>query len=328
MLEVPQALEARGRRQPWIMPSSLKRRLGLSVLVVPLVIEGIGLDARQRPVFRSIVEVVSLSVTVTDEDGRHVGGLAADDFLILEDGEPQQPVFFSRAAVSLSVSMLLDSSASMEGRLPQAQEAANEFIERLRPGDVVEIMDFDTRAQVLQPFTADRGFLRSAIDRVAVGGSTALFNAVYIALRQFERLRAPGRDEIRREIIVVLSDGEDTSSLITFDELSDLARRSHTVIYPIGLGLDAPRMAPRQASGEFGLRRLAQETGGRLFLPQRAEDLSNVYEQIADELTSQYVLGYRPTNGRRDGTWRAITVRVNRPGSVVRTRPGYYASIG
>ena len=302
--------------------------LWLSVLSLVLAGGRLDLEAQGRPSFRASVEVVSLSVTVTDPDGRHVGNLTAEDFTILENGKPQQTVFFSRAAVSLSVSILIDSSASMEGRLPEAQEAATEFVERLRPDDVAEVIDFDTRARVLQPLTGDRDMLKAAIQRVTVGGSTALNNAVYIALRQFEKLRAQDRDEIRRQIIVVLSDGEDTSSLVGFEELSDLSRRSHTVIYPIGLGLDVLRPAQGRATGTFALRRLAQETGGRLFLPQRTEDLSNVYGQISDELTSQYVLGYKPTNSQHDGAWRTITIRVNRPDVIVRTRPGYFAQSG
>jgi VWFA-related protein len=167
--------------------------------------------------------------------------------------------------------------------------------------------------------------LDAAIQRVQGGGSTAIYNAVYIALRQLEKLRAPDRDEIRREVIVVLSDGEDTSSLVSFDELIELARRSQTVVYTIGLGLDAPASRFTPAGGEFALRRLAQETGGRLFMPRQPADLSNVYAEIADELTSQYVLGYLSSNGRGDSGWRSIAVRVSRPSLHARTRMGYYA---
>lgn len=303
---------------------------GLSCRLWPLVLSvalsaGIALEARQRPTFRVGVDLVSLSVTVTGPGGRHVGDLSADDFVVLENGRPQELVFFSRASTALSVSLLLDSSASMEQQLPMAQKAATEFVARLRPGDVAEVVDFDSRVDVLQPFTADRGAMDAAIQRVRAGGSTALYNAVYIALRQLEKLRAQDRDEIRREVIVVLSDGEDTSSLVSFDELIELARRSQTVVYTIGLGLDAPASRFTPAGGEFALRRLAQETGGRLFTPRQPADLSNVYAQIADELTSQYVLGYLSSNGRGDSGWRSIAVRVSRPSLHARTRLGYYA---
>ena len=125
-----------------------------------------------------------------------------------------------------------------------------------------------------------------------------------------------------REVIVVLSDGEDTSSPVTFDEVLDAAKRSQTVIYTIGLGLDDPPGRLTPANGELGFRRLAQETGGRLFLAKRPEDLSDVYTTIADELTSQYVLGYLSRNERRDAGWRSIAVRVHRPQLQARTRAG------
>lgn len=112
---------------------------------------------------------------------------------------------------------------------------------------------------------------------------------------------------------------------MTFDEVLDLAKRSQTVIFGIGLGLDTAGLTAVRSTGEFDLRRLAQETGGRLFTPKRPEDLSNVYPQIAQELTTQYVLGYLSRNERRDGGWRTIAVRLRRPQLVARTRTGYYA---
>jgi len=123
----------------------------------------------------------------------------------------------------------------------------------------------------------------------------------------------------------VLSDGEDTSSLVTFEELLDSVKRSQTAIYTIGLALDPVSTKATTLTGEFVLRRLALETGGQLFTAKQPTELSNVYAQIADELTTQYVLGYSSTNGKRDGDWRSTTVRVRRPNFQARTRPGYYA---
>jgi Ca-activated chloride channel homolog len=178
----------------------------------------------------------------------------------------------------------------------------------------------------LQPFTGNRALLSDAIQRTRAGGSTSLYNAVYITLRQTDQIKPQSRDDLHRDIIVLLSDGEDTSSLVTFDEVLEAAKRSQTVIYTIGLGFQgAPdRFGP--AKGEFALRRLAQETGGRLFVAKRGEDLADVYTQIADELTSQYVLGYLSRNERHDGAWRTVAVRVRRPQLQARTRTGYYAA--
>jgi VWFA-related protein len=123
---------------------------------------------------------------------------------------------------------------------------------------------------------------------------------------------------------VVLSDGQDTSSLITFDELLDFVKRSHVVIYPIRLGSTTPRPIQVRDDSEFELRRLAQETGGRLLAAKDAAGLSNVYNQIADELSSQYVLGYLSNSAERGQGWRSISVRVARPNLQVRTRTGYH----
>jgi Ca-activated chloride channel family protein len=298
-------------------------RLWSSLLSVALA-SGVALEA-QRPSFRTGVDLVLLNVSVTAPGGRHVSGLSADDFDLFEDGRPQAVSFFSPANPALSISLLLDTSSSMEENLPLAQRAAMDFVAKLRPGDMAEVVDFDSRVEVLQPFTSDRSLLESAIERMRAGGSTALYNAVYIALKQLEKVRPQAGDDFRREVIVVLSDGEDTSSLVGFDELLDVAKRSQTAIYTIGLGLEPASSGIRQQTGEFVLRRLAQETGGQLFMAKQPSELSNVYTKIADDLTSQYVLGYLSSNVRRDGGWRNLAVRVHRPNLQARTRTGYYA---
>ena len=173
--------------------------------------------------------------------------------------------------------------------------------------------------------TSDRALLEAAIQRMRASGSTALYNAVYIVLRQLDKVRPQTGDDVRRQVIVVLSDGEDTSSLVTFEHLLDSAKRSQTVIYTVGLGLEETSKITR-SDGEFGLRQLAQETGGRLFLPKRPMDLVDVYTQIANELTKQYVVGYLSGNARADGAWRRIAVRIVRPNLHARTRAGYYAA--
>jgi Ca-activated chloride channel family protein len=285
---------------------------------------GAPLDA-QRPSFRTGVDLVMLNTTVTGPGGRHVGDLTADDFLVFEDGRPQEITFFSRAETPLAVSLLIDTSASMEDRLPMAQKAAIDFIAKLRPGDTAEIVTFDNRTEVLQPFTSDRHSLETAILSTRASGSTSLYNAVYIAIKQLQGARPRNGDEVRREVIVVLSDGEDTSSLVTFEELLDQVKRSQIAIYTIGLALEPSSVKGTTLTGEFVLRRLALETGGLLFTAKQPGELDNVYGQIADELTTQYVLGYLSDNARKNGDWRATSVRVRRPNFQARTRPGYYA---
>ena len=281
----------------------------------------------QGPAFRAGIELVSLNVTVTDGTLHYLTDLQSDDFSVFEDGVKQDVTFFNRTHLPIALSLLVDTSASMESKLPTAQEAAIGFARRLRPQDLAEVIDFDSRVVVLQNFTNNAADLEQAIRKTSAGGSTSLYNAVYIALKDLKKVVAKNVDEIRREAIVLLSDGEDTSSLLPFEEVLDLAKRSETAIYSIGLrSNDGPSTGTKGfKEAEFVLRQLSQETGGRAFFPNLLADLANVYGQIGDELSSQYTVGYTSRNPRRDGIWRRLVVRVNRPNAVARTKQGYFA---
>jgi len=203
------------------------------------------------------------------------------------------------------------------------QVAASNFVQRLKPTDVAQVIDFDSRVEIRQAFTSNQAELQTAINRISTGGSTSLHNAIYIALKELKKVKAQTEEDVRRQAIVVFSDGEDTSSLVSFDEVLDLAKRSETAVFTIALrGPDNQRKGFREA--EFVMRQLADETGGRAFFPERIEDLNGVYGQIADELASQYTVGYSPRNPRRDGAWRRVVVQVARPNAVPRTKRGYY----
>jgi Ca-activated chloride channel family protein len=277
--------------------------------------------------FRAGVDLVSLNVTVTDGTARYVTDLTAEDFNVFEDGVKQDITFFNRTNLPVALALLLDTSASMESKLPTAQEAAIGFAKRLRAQDLAEVVDFDSRVVVLQPFTNGAGDLEQAIHKTSAGGSTSLYNAVYIALKDLKKIVAKNTEEIRRQAIVVLSDGEDTSSLLPFEEVLDLAKRSETAIYAIGLRTpDGPGTTTKGfKEAEFVLRQFAQETGGRAFFPTQLADLANIYGQISDELSSQYTVGYTSKSGRRDGSWRRVVVRIARPNLTARTKTGYFA---
>jgi len=275
-------------------------------------------------VFRSGVELVSLTVTVTDREKNLVTGLEQPDFSVFEDGAKQDISFFTRQQVPIALALLLDTSASMEAKLPTAQEAAIGFARRLREQDLAAVIDFDSRVMVLQNFTADGGAVEKAIRSTTAGGSTSLHNAIYIALTELKKQRARSVEDIRRQAIVVLSDGEDTSSLLPFEEVLELAKRSETAVYAIGLRQKEPRPQGGFREAEYVLKALAQETGGRAFFPMGVAELPNIYTQIADELANQYTLGYSSKNPRRDGRWRTIVVRVERPNATARTKAGYY----
>lgn len=283
--------------------------------------------AAQDPgqIFRAGIAVVSLNVTVADSQNRFVGGLDGESFTVYEDGVGQEITFFSRTSLPIALSLLIDTSASMEERLPVAQDAAVGFAQKIRSQDMAQVIDFDSRVEILQGFTSDKALLERAIRSTSSGGSTALYNAVYIALRELGKVKARSQDEVRREAIVLLSDGEDTTSLVSFEEVLELVKRSETSIYTIGLQPRDQSALKGFREAEFVLRQLAQETGGRSFFVQQAEELSGVYGQIAQELSSQYTMAYVPKNTRRDGAWRRLLVQVDRPNVTVRTKRGYYA---
>jgi Ca-activated chloride channel family protein len=278
----------------------------------------------QRPAFRAGIEIVSLNVTVMDPSNHYVTDLDQGDFSVFEDGIKQDVTFFSRRQQPVALSLLLDSSASMEDKIQTLQTAASNFVHRLKPNDIGQVIDFDSRVEVRQTFTSNQNELEAAIQQTSAGGSTSLYNAVYIALKELRKIKAVNEEEVRRQALVLFTDGEDTSSLVSFDEVLDLAKRSETAIYTIGLrGPDTQTKGFHEA--EYVMRTLAQETGGRSFFPSKIEDLAGVYSQIADELASQYTLGYSSRNPRRDGAWRRIVVQLSRPNATPRTKRGYYA---
>jgi Ca-activated chloride channel family protein len=284
--------------------------------------------AAQGQRIRSGVELVSLSVTATDSQGKYVTDLNEDDFEVYEDGAKQKLTFFSKTQQPISLALLLDTSASMDERMKIAQDAAIGFARQLRKDDQAMVIDFDSQVRVLAPFTGDGSVLEQAIRTTTPNGSTSLYNAIYVALDSLKRFKsAPAASEIKRQAIVLLSDGDDTSSLVEFDVVLDRAKRSDTAIYAIGLRQG--EIARREfKEAEFVLKQLANETGGRAFFVTDARELAKIYQGIWDDLASQYALAYSSTNPKRDGAWRRIQVRLVRPNATARTKQGYYGPTG
>ena len=275
-----------------------------------------------RPQFRVSVEMVSLSVTVLDEERRLITGLDAEDFNVYEDGVPQEIKVFSREALPLRMVILLDTSSSISRRLALAQEAAVRFVDTLQPEDQVKIIEFNDRVFPLTDFTPDFEEAKNAIRSTKAQGATSLYEALYIALRSFAR--RPEGDE--RFAVVVLSDGNDTRSLVTFDDVRDLARKTNVLVYTISLrGQEEDLKKQKYADAKYELEKLSGEAGGSSFAPESIDDLAGVYERIAAELKSQYSIGYVSTNSKTDGTWRRLQVMCAQEGTEVRSRVGYYA---
>jgi len=293
------------------------------MLVAACVAALVSLTAAQGT-FRAGIDVVSLNVTVMDSSNHYVTDLDEKNFSVFEDGVKQDLSFFTRKQQPIALSLLLDSSASMEDKLPTLQTAAANFVHRLKSNDLAQVIDFDSRVEIRQSFTSNQPQLDAAIQQTAAGGSTSLYNAIYISLKELAKIKAQGDDDVRRQALVLFSDGEDTSSLISFDEVLELAKRSETAIFTIALrGADTQSKGFHEA--EFVMRQLAQETGGRAFFPTKIDDLNGVYTEIADELASQYTLGYSSKNGKRDGAFRRVVVQVDRANAAPRTKRGYYA---
>jgi Ca-activated chloride channel homolog len=278
-----------------------------------------------QPSFRTAIDVVSMNVTVTDQASHYITDLTEKDFEVYEDGVKQDLTIFNRSNLPVALCLLIDTSSSMEDRMTTAQEAAIGFVRKLKPTDLGEIMGFDSRVVVLQKFTGNPIELEQAIRKTVAGGSTSLYNALYISLKDLKKLPPKDEQDIRRQAIILLSDGEDTSSAIGFDDVMDLARRSETAIYPIGLMADESAQSKGFREATYALRQLATDTGGRAFFPTEAKSLAGIYGQIYDELSSQYTIGYTSKNSRRDGQWRRLVVRVSRPNSNARTKQGYFA---
>ena len=302
----------------------------LRSLTVALVISSAATAIAQepdQPAFRTGVDLVALNVTVTDENDRYVTDIDVEGFQLFEDGAQQEVTFFTRTQLPIALALLMDTSASMADRMSTAQEAAIGFAERLRTQDLASIIDFDSRVDILHEFTNSLDALTSAIRQTSAGGSTSLYNAIYISLKELAKIgaAATAEEEIRRQAIVMLSDGEDTSSMVGFEEVLEEAKRSNTIIYSIGLRSRDIRTRRGFREADFVLRQLAQETGGRTFFPEQVEDLPEIYQRISDELSSQYTLGYVSKNPIRDGRWRRVVVRVDRPNVGARTKQGYYA---
>jgi Ca-activated chloride channel homolog len=271
---------------------------------------------------------------VTDSKRHFVGGLTERDFVVLEDNVPQDVSLFAPGHVPLDLAILLDLSGSIGPNLPAAQDAAANLVKMVRPADRVMVVGFYDRTEILSPLSHDAQAAVEAIRGATAGGSTAFYNTLYTTISELVRSRNRLR-EMHRQAIVVLSDGLDNRSLVTYEDVMESAREAGIAIYTIGLtspiGAKPPLGWPMPAGRDdpqtqFVLNALARETGGRPFFPTDARELKNVYAVIADELTNQYTLGYESTNVRRDGAFRRVTVRVvDRPEVIARTRVGYNA---
>jgi Ca-activated chloride channel family protein len=276
--------------------------------------------------FRSGVDLVSLNVIVTDNRDKFVTGLTEKDFSVFEDGIQQDVSFFAAANVPLDLAILLDMSSSMSDKMTTVQQAAVGFASHLHEGDRVSVIGIRDSARTLHDLDGDVKGACEAIRRTTAGGGTALYNAVYTTIKQMQKVHAAEGD-LRRQAIALLTDGDDTTSIVSYDDVLALAKQAGIAIYTIALKSQYPSIALTSqkyfSESEFAMRSLAQETGARAFFPTDITQLAGVYSMITDELSNQYALGYTSNNPKQDGSFRRVNVRVDEPNVRTRTRSGY-----
>jgi VWFA-related protein len=291
----------------------------------------------QGPTIKSEVNLVNLFVTVRDKNKRIVTDMKQDDFRVAEDGQDQKIAFFSKEmALPITLGILLDTSGSEQFMLGAIQDAGGRFLRRvMRKGDEAMIISFDTDVDLLSDFTDDHGQLDRAINKARVNvpgggyiggnpgpiggqssGGTNLYDAVYLACG--DKLNG----EAGRKAIIIATDAEDTGSKVRLEEAIEAAQRTDTVIH-ILLVYD-----PRYGANTNVAHKLTDETGGRLIVVNSEKKLEEAFDQISEELRSQYTLGYYPTNSQKDGKFRKIHVETTNHEFKILTRKGYYAPKG
>ena len=315
--------------------------LGLAVLLTAPVLRGqqsAGAPPDATPTIKVDVAVVNEVASVRDRRGRLVSNLNAADFEIREDGKLQEIVFFDRETTRpLTLGLLVDSSVSQENLIYKEREAAAKFFRQvLGPKDAAFLFSFDIGVDLLQDVTGSVDLLENALDAIVVRGTgpsggiggplpqvstggTHLHDAVYLGATDILQREAG------RKALILITDGQDQGSMMKRDDAIEAAQRTDVIIYGILFVDRAFYGFGGGYSGEGNLKKMAEETGGRMFRANNDLELADAFQQISDELRSQYSIGYRPLNAARDGSYRRIDVRIRSGGLRVQTRKGYYA---
>ena len=272
----------------------------------------------QEPTFRSSTRIVPVVATVIDEEGRFVPGLEQDQFTILDNGMPQDITFFQNDILPFTAVVMLDYSASMTANLDRLEAAAEQFVLRMIPEDKGQVGSFSDKIQFSGTFTNDRDDLIFALKDLQFGNPTRLYDAINESMAMLRGVE-------RRKVVLVFTDGDDTASRVGMGDVLDRAKEEEVMVYAIGLESEFFNGQRRvRTRPDRGLKRLAEETGGGYFELKKTDDLAPTFTRVAQELHSQYTLGFTPTvlNGRE----HKLVVRIKTPGMTVRARRTYIAS--
>ena len=265
-------------------------------------------------------ELVNLNVRVVDRNNRSIANLNQADFTVYEDNIPQKIEFFSKSEVPTNYAMVIDNSGSMRPLLDKVIEASKIIINTNRKDDETEIIRFvsSEKIEVLQDFTSSKTDLHDALDNMLIeGGQTAIIDAIYLAAEQvdqYEKSRNP--NDRKRRALILVSDGEDRVSFYKEQQLFELLRESDVQIYAVGFVNELSKeggfigKSPQGKAKAF-LERLAKETGGKVYFPNSLSELNGIATDIANELRTQYSIGYQPAADKKDLAYRSIKVTVN-----------------
>jgi Ca-activated chloride channel homolog len=272
------------------------------------------------------VDLVNLAATVRDANGRYIDGLRLEDFRLFEDGVEQKLSVFSHdSQVNLSVGVLVDVSGSMRHKLQQALQMVREVSLALTPQDEMFLITFNDDVNLRQRFTRNPDDIQKSLRGIRSGGETSAYDAIQAGLEEMKRSAQNGK-----RILLLVSDGFDTRSKINMDQALDLLKRSQVLMYAVGIDDDdndpLVLRQPRYHIYHYMLTELTKATGGNSFrlYTGRVYPFDSFASVILEELHQQYTLGYYPSIGK-DGSWRSLEVRVDKPGAQVRNRTGYYA---
>lgn len=267
-------------------------------------------------------DLVLVPLTVTDPQNRLVTGLERSNFLLFDNNAPQTIKSFATEDAPLSIGIVLDLSGSMQSKFVRARKALSEFLRTCNPQDEFFVIGFNDRPAVLVDYTSDVEDVEARMVMLKPENRTALIDAMYLGVNKLRDAK------YARKALLVVSDGGDNRSRYTQGELMRMVRESEVQIYSVGI-FDAYAPTIEEQNGPQLLHELSEATGGRLFVVRDIQDLSDIAERISEELRNEYVIGYTPTDRRRNGTWRKLNVRLNPPPGLpqltVHNREGYYA---
>jgi Ca-activated chloride channel family protein len=280
------------------------------------------LKARPGEHIRVDVNLVLIPLTVTDPLNRLVTGLERDEFFIYENNQLQQLKSFSAEDAPVSIGIVMDLSGSMSNKVVRARESIVEFMRTSNPQDEFFIIGFNDRPELIEDFTSSVEDIEARLQTVRAGHRTALLDAIYYGVNKMKQAK------YERKAILIVSDGGDNRSRYTENEVRNLVRESDTELFSIGI-FDAYAATTEERNGPLLLHDLSEETGGQLFRVDDVSDMTDIATKISAELRNQYVLGYRPSEAKRDGKWRKVKVKLVPPPGLppltVHARTGYYA---